>query len=303
MDINIEKLSKPEKALYKTNRIFALFLLVMGVIFIAIPRTVAGGLPYLLFAVILFNSVVMIFKSIKAQSRGEKIFYIVIGVISVSICVLFIVFRERKQDIVAILMAVHTFTEIGDCVYDIICHKKEKRKVVLKSLTLGVYTILLAELFIELGASVPTHVVIYGMMFVSQGASGIYANVKKEFNGSSLREVIARSYTAEILFGLLIVVTGAAILLPAIEPSIKTFGDGLWYSFMLVTTIGFGDMTAVTPAGRLISVIVGIYGIVVVALVTSILVNLYNEKKEKDRRADEGNKSDKTKNSSNQQGD
>jgi hypothetical protein len=48
-----------------------------------------------------------------------------------------------------------------------------------------------------------------------------------------------------------------------------------------VTTIGFGDLTAVTPAGRLISVAVGIYGIVAVALITSILVNIYNDSKDK----------------------
>ena len=96
---------------------------------------------------------------------------------------------------------------------------------------------------------------------------------------------------AEILAGLMIAVVGASILLPAFEPGITTFGDGLWYSFMLVTTIGFGDMTAVTPAGRLISVAVGIYGIVAMALITSILVSVYNESKEKD--AQNRNNSDK----------
>ena len=293
---------KPERELYKTNRIFALFLLVMGVVFIAIPSTVADGLPYFLFSVMLINTGVMVYQTIKAKGRAERVVYIVNGVISVTICVLFIVFRERSRDVVAILMAIHTGREIVDCILEIVRHKKEKRKVVLKSLTIFIHLILLAELFIELGASVPTHVVIYGMMFVTQGATGIYTNVKKELGGSTLREVISRSYTAEILSGLLIVVTGASILLPVLEPSIHTFGDGLWYSFMLVTTIGFGDMTAVTPAGRLISVVVGIYGIVVVALVTSILVNLYNEKKAKDSRADEVKKKDEEDNSSDKEG-
>ena len=45
-----------------------------------------------------------------------------------------------------------------------------------------------------------------------------------------------------------------------------------------MTTIGFGDLTAVTDFGRILSVILGAYGIVVVALITSIIVNFYGEK-------------------------
>ena len=49
-----------------------------------------------------------------------------------------------------------------------------------------------------------------------------------------------------------------------------------------MTTIGFGDVAATSIEGRIISVILGCYGIVVVALVTSIIVNFYGEmKKEK----------------------
>ena len=55
------------------------------------------------------------------------------------------------------------------------------------------------------------------------------------------------------------------------------YKDALWYCFALVTTIGFGDITAVTDLGRTISVVLGIYGIIVVALITSIIVNFYGE--------------------------
>ena len=61
------------------------------------------------------------------------------------------------------------------------------------------------------------------------------------------------------------------------EDSIVNFADGLWYSFAIVTTIGFGDFYAVTPIGRILSVVLGLYGILVVAVITSIVVNFYNE--------------------------
>ena len=58
------------------------------------------------------------------------------------------------------------------------------------------------------------------------------------------------------------------------------------FRFALVTTIGFGDITAVTDLGRTMSVVLGIYGIIVVALITSIIVNFYGEIK-KTRPGDE----------------
>ena len=64
-----------------------------------------------------------------------------------------------------------------------------------------------------------------------------------------------------------------------LEPNVKTFGDALWYCFAIVTTIGFGDIVATSMLGRILSVILGIYGLVVVSIITSIIVNFYNEVK------------------------
>ena len=45
--------------------------------------------------------------------------------------------------------------------------------------------------------------------------------------------------------------------------------------------------SAASLEGRIISVILGAYGIVVVALITSIIVNFYGEMKKKDAREEE----------------
>ena len=89
--------------------------------------------------------------------------------------------------------------------------------------------------------------------------------------------VILRTFALEILLGLIALIVGASLILMHIEPGMASFPDALWYCFAVVTTIGFGDFAAVTPAGRIITVILGIYGIVVVAVITSIIVNFYNE--------------------------
>lgn len=101
-------------------------------------------------------------------------------------------------------------------------------------------------------------------------------------NVSVLKKIIRKTYAAEILFGMALLIVAVSIVLPGLEPEIERFTDGLWYCFAIVTTIGFGDFSAVTPIGRILSVILGLYGIIVVALITSIIVNFYGEIKSDD---------------------
>jgi hypothetical protein len=101
----------------------------------------------------------------------------------------------------------------------------------------------------------------------------------------TLKKIIRKTYAAEILFGIVLLIVAFSLVLPHFEEGIPTFNDALWYCFAIVTTIGFGDFSAVTPIGRILSVILGLYGIIVVALITSIIVNFYGEMKSDD---DEG---------------
>ena len=81
----------------------------------------------------------------------------------------------------------------------------------------------------------------------------------------------------EILMTLAILIILCSIYFTVVEPNITSYVDSLWYSFAVITTIGFGDVYVTTTFGRILSVILGISGIVVVALFTSVIVNLYND--------------------------
>ena len=96
-----------------------------------------------------------------------------------------------------------------------------------------------------------------------------------------LRNIVQKTYAAEIIFGLLLLIASFSFVLiyTDTESFHDSYTDALWYCFAVVTTIGFGDMTAVSTIGRVLSVILGVYGIVVVALITSIIVNFYGEMK------------------------
>ena len=93
----------------------------------------------------------------------------------------------------------------------------------------------------------------------------------------ALKRIIRKTYAAEIILGLLLMIFAFSYVLEFCENI--SYLDGLWYCFAIVTTIGFGDIAAQTHIGKLLSVILGVYGIVVVSLITSIIVNFYAEVK------------------------
>ena len=94
-----------------------------------------------------------------------------------------------------------------------------------------------------------------------------------------LRKILRKTYASEILLGMILLIVSFSLLLSMLDPGIGSFQDALWFCFATVTTIGYGDVTAATGLGRILAVILGIYGIIVVALITSIIVNFYNETK------------------------
>lgn len=60
------------------------------------------------------------------------------------------------------------------------------------------------------------------------------------------------------------------------EPTTLTFGDGLWFSFETVSTIGFGDIPAETPVARAITVILSVISIFCIAMLTGVAVSYCN---------------------------
>lgn len=60
----------------------------------------------------------------------------------------------------------------------------------------------------------------------------------------------------------------------------KSFTDGLWWAAVTALTIGYGDLTPVTPAGRILGVIFGHFWIfmVIPMIVANIILNLVEDK-------------------------
>ena len=92
-----------------------------------------------------------------------------------------------------------------------------------------------------------------------------------------LIKVLRNTGTIKILYVFSIFFVFSALIISSVEPSIETIGDGLWFAFVSVTTIGYGDFYPVTTIGRILTVCLAIYGIVVFAIMTGVITTFYIE--------------------------
>ena len=108
---------------------------------------------------------------------------------------------------------------------------------------------------------------------------GVVALAFRRMRMNVLLNIIRKTYAAEIAAGLLTLIIAFSIAFYYLDSAFPQYGDALWYTFAVVTTIGFGDFAATSLVTRILSVVLGIYGIIFVAVITSIVVNFYTETK------------------------
>ena len=101
-----------------------------------------------------------------------------------------------------------------------------------------------------------------------------------------LINILVKTHTIDTIVCLVAFMIAFSFVLPMYEDNITNFWDAMWYCFTVITTIGFGDFAAESLIGRILTVILGIYGIIVVAILTSVVVNFYNEVSAKERARD-----------------
>jgi len=77
-----------------------------------------------------------------------------------------------------------------------------------------------------------------------------------------------------ILFGMVFVFGTSAYLLEHHQnAAFSSIGDGLWWAFVTLTTVGYGDIVPRTDAGRIIAVLTMVFGIAVYSLMIANLTH------------------------------
>lgn len=92
-----------------------------------------------------------------------------------------------------------------------------------------------------------------------------------------LKGVLKRTHADRLISGFVVFFLLDAFLIMLVEPGITNYRDAIWYCYAVFSTAGFGDLVAVTVPGRILSILLTVYTILIVALVTGVVVAFYND--------------------------
>ena len=101
--------------------------------------------------------------------------------------------------------------------------------------------------------------------------------MKKKQIRRMLRKAFQTAGADKIIGSYLIVFFVCAIPIWLIEPHIHSYIDSLWFCFASATSIGYGDVVAVTLVGRIITVVLSVYSIAVIAIVTAVITSFFTD--------------------------
>lgn len=90
-------------------------------------------------------------------------------------------------------------------------------------------------------------------------------------------KLLIRTGAIKIFFAYLILLLIGGVMLTFIEPQVHSIFEGFYFCFVASTTIGFGDIVPVTLLGRIITIVVTLFGILTVAMVPGVVVAYYTE--------------------------
>lgn len=86
---------------------------------------------------------------------------------------------------------------------------------------------------------------------------------------STIRIVLSRNHLGVTILAAWIFVFCAGVVMAAIEPSFKNIEDGVWWAWVTVTTVGYGDVVPTTSGGRLLAGLVMLLGMGLFSLITA----------------------------------
>lgn len=88
------------------------------------------------------------------------------------------------------------------------------------------------------------------------------------FSGN-VRQFLAHNRLGATLAVAFVVIVLAGLLMAAIEPGVESPWDGIWWAWVTVTTVGYGDIVPVTGAGKLFAALLILLGVGLFSLMTA----------------------------------
>ncbi len=85
----------------------------------------------------------------------------------------------------------------------------------------------------------------------------------------ALRKVLTRNYLGSVLLVALAFTLLSGLLMAGIDPSIENVWEGIWWAWVTVATVGYGDTVPQSVAGKVFGAVVILFGVGFFSLLTA----------------------------------
>lgn len=97
---------------------------------------------------------------------------------------------------------------------------------------------------------------------------------------STFRELLARNHLGTTLGVSMIIMIVAGILMAGIDPAVTSAAEGIWWAWVTITTVGYGDVVPVSSEGRILGAILILLGVGLFAMLTASFSVLFISRSE-----------------------
>lgn len=102
--------------------------------------------------------------------------------------------------------------------------------------------------------------------------------------GSFSREMLKRNSLGPTMIVLMLVTSLGGVLIAHFDPAFHSPWDGIWWAWVTVTTVGYGDFIPQTMVGRVFAVLLMLMGVGLIALLSATMTAYFRA--EEDREAE-----------------
>ena len=91
----------------------------------------------------------------------------------------------------------------------------------------------------------------------------------------SVRKLLARHQLGHILAVAFLTIILSGVIISNLDPSIGTVWDGMWWAWVTMATVGYGDVVPHSMAGRLFASLLIMFGVVVLSMLTASMAAFF----------------------------
>jgi len=85
----------------------------------------------------------------------------------------------------------------------------------------------------------------------------------------SVRMMLSRHQLGNTLAVAFITMVFSGVIVSRIDPAIGSVWDGMWWAWVTMTTVGYGDVVPHSPAGRMFGALLILFGVVLLSMLTA----------------------------------